>query len=166
MLLIAALVEEGFLVSVPYEGYFVQSFNNKNLKDLCEMRIGLETLAFKLIWDHRTDKFADTLATRNEDLKQAIVAEDKTCAIEKELALHATVYEFSDNELLLGAWKTLSGRLQLYWSLHQKAQHRLGARIDGHDIYIRLATGNDLNAMIAEIEEHMARGMQSVSDSI
>lgn len=111
---ISALVEEGFVEAVPFDGYFVQSFTAQDLKDLYEMRKGLECLAFEIVWPKRNVAFFSELDRRNNILKEAIISENRPKAIKAELAVHATVYEYANNKLLLSAWKTLSGRLQVY----------------------------------------------------
>ncbi|MFX5705701.1 hypothetical protein ABTE52_22180, partial [Acinetobacter baumannii] len=55
-------------------------------------------------------------------------------------------------------WAGLRGRLQLYWAAHHRAHGMRGPRRDGHDSYIAAATGDDLEAMRAEIRQHMMRG--------
>lgn len=163
---ISALVEEGFVNSVPFDGYFVQQFHVKDLTDLYEMRRGLECLAFTLIWPKRTEAFFQELDLRNDRLTQAIISENKAEAIKTELALHSTVYEFTGNNLLLSAWNTLSGRLQMYWAIHQKIHNRKGAKLNGHEHYIELAKGDKLDKMLHEIVKHITLGMDSVTTQL
>jgi hypothetical protein len=57
-------------------------------------------------------------------------------------------------------WSSLRGRLQLYWAAHHRAHGARGPRRDSHDRYVRLASGDDLPAMLAEVSSHMKRGAQ------
>ncbi|MFD1383537.1 GntR family transcriptional regulator [Rhodanobacter aciditrophus] len=163
---ISALVQEGFIEASPFEGYSIRKLTPKRLLDLYQMRIGLERLAFELIWEKRTDQFFNELDQRCNYLKEAILAEDKPRSLEAELSFHSTVYEFADNELLLSSWKTLAGRLQIYWALHQKIHNRKGPALSGHDKYIEFAKGESLSDMLHEITSHVTKGMPTVASSI
>ncbi|HKB54686.1 MAG TPA: hypothetical protein VKD22_11850, partial [Ramlibacter sp.] len=46
----------------------------------------------------------------------------------------------------------------LYWAAHHRAHGTRGPRRDAHDSYVRIALGNDLPAMLAEIAAHMGLG--------
>ena len=110
--------------------------------------------------------FRRELGKRKQVLLDAIASESKIDAIRTELELHGTVFEYCDNELLMTMWRGLSGRLQLYWALQQEVHGRKGARTDAHDDYVALAQGDDLNAMKAELSDHMQRGLTNVLASL
>ncbi len=159
---ISALVEEGLLISKPYAGYFVQTLTEQSLRDLYAMRKVMETFAFELVWPQRNALFRATLLQRHEALKVLIQRQEKLPAIKAELSLHGTAFEFCGNEILLNTWRILSGRLQLYWSLHQDIHGRKGAKIDGHDSFVDLACGNSWEDMRDDITEHVQRGLEHV----
>ena len=159
---ISALVEEGLLVARPFAGYYVQSLNEQSLRDLYDMRRVLETFAFELVWPKRDEAFRAALHHRHE----ALLQDDKLAAIKAELHLHGTAFEFCGNELLMSTWRSLSGRLQLYWSLHQDIHGRKGARLDAHESYVALACGEDWQAMRDDIAEHVHRGLEKVVESV
>ncbi|KQN56577.1 GntR family transcriptional regulator [Erwinia sp. E602] len=163
---ISALVEEGLLVAKPYAGYYVQSLNEQSLRDLYDMRRVLETFAFELVWPKRDEAFRAALHQRHEALLQILLQDDKFAAIKAELHLHGTAFDFCGNELLVSTWRSLSGRLQLYWSLHQDIHGRKGARLDAHESYVALACGDDWQAMREDIAEHVYRGVEKVVESV
>ncbi|MFP8966144.1 GntR family transcriptional regulator [Pokkaliibacter sp. CJK22405] len=163
---ISALVEEGLIIHEPFSGYFVQSLTEQSLRDLYGIRRVLECFAFECIWDKRTPAYFYELERRSAVLTAAITSGDRLAAIEAELALHGTVYEYCGNELLLGMWRGLSGRLQLYWSLHQEVHGRKGAKLDGHDDYIAFSKADDINLIRQEVVEHVERGMEQVLQSV
>lgn len=163
---ISALVEEGLLISKPYAGYYVQSLSEQSLRDLYAMRKVMETFAFELLWPQRNELFFNTLKQRHEVLKATILRQEKLPAIKAELSLHATAFEFCGNEILLNTWRNLSGRLQLYWSLHQDIHGRKGARMDAHDSFVALACADSWDKMREDIAEHVQRGLEHVVLSV
>ena len=159
---IAQLVEEGLLVQVPYRGTVVQTLSLEDVRQIYSFRVLLESFAFELIWAKRTPAFFRALDARHRALGYALDGGDPQEAIKRELDLHGLAYEFSGHRPLLEAWTTLRGRLHLYFSLHQRAQGRTGARSDAHDGYVACAKGDDLGAMRSEIERHLHRGVDAL----
>jgi DNA-binding GntR family transcriptional regulator len=154
------LVDEGLLVTVPYTGTYVTSLSLKDVREIYSMRVTLERFAFEQAWDRRDMRFRDELNRRHAALGRSIEAGDDYGSIFAELDLHGLVYEVSDHSLLQRAWHSLRGRLQLYWAAHHRAHGTRGPMPDSHDSYVRAALGDDLPAMIHEIEAHMQRGAQ------
>lgn len=163
---ISALVEEGLIINEPFGGYYVQSLSESGLRDLYGMRRVLETFAFETLWAKRTSAFHADLQRRNEVLKVYINAGDKPGAIKAELSLHGAVFEHCGNALLLNTWKSLSGQLQIYWSIHQETHGRSGAKLDAHEDYVSLAGGDSFELMKNEITDHVQRGLENVVASL
>ena len=152
------LAEEGLIVTVPYTGTRVIDLSVSDLREIQSMRIALERFAFEQAWPRRDANFRRELRRREGLLKRAIDRRDDAASIDAELALHGLVYETSGHQLLQRSWHALRGRLQLYWAAHHRAHGARGPRRDSHDSYVAAALGDDLDAMRAEIEEHMQRG--------
>jgi DNA-binding GntR family transcriptional regulator len=155
---IRQLIEEGLLVTVPYTGTHVRELSVSDIHEIYSLRIALETFAFEQVWDQRSDDFFRKLKQRHAALTECIDADDDRGSILAELDLHGFVYEATGHQLLLHTWTSLRGRLQLYWAAHHRAHGMRGPKREGHDAYVAVACGNDLDAMRAEIRSHMTRG--------
>jgi DNA-binding GntR family transcriptional regulator len=154
------LAEEGLLVTVPYTGTHVISLSVQDVREIYSMRITLERFAFEQAWDKRDAAFRRELRRRKDALTAMIDAGDDAACIDAELDLHGLVYEVSGHRLLQRTWQSLRGRLQLYWAAHHRAHGTRGPRREAHDSYVRIALGNDLEAMLAEIGAHMRLGAE------
>ncbi|HSV53748.1 MAG TPA: GntR family transcriptional regulator [Burkholderiaceae bacterium] len=154
------LIEEGLLVTVPYTGTHVTSLSVTDVREIYSMRITLERFAFEQAWQRRDAAFERELLRRNDALLAVIDAGDDSASIQAELDLHGFVYEASGHHLLQRTWASLRGRLQLYWAAHHRAHGIRGPRRDSHDDYVRVALGNDLQAMLDEVSSHMRRGAE------
>ncbi|MBS0445851.1 MAG: GntR family transcriptional regulator [Proteobacteria bacterium] len=150
------LTEEGLLTTKAYLGTHVTPLTLKDAHDLFALRSALEVFAFEQCWDQRGADFHASLQQRHERLVQAIDVGDSKAAILAELDLHSLAYEASGNDQLLSVWSEMRGRIQIYWAVHHRAQG--GPRRDGHDTYVALAGGDDLQAMVAEIKAHVRQG--------
>lgn len=157
---IRELVDIGLLVSQPYKGLFVRSVTKKDLEEIYSLRTTLEQFAFRQCWDLRTDDALADLRRRNSALTAVIdQGVDPYGAIERELELHSWCYELSGHTLLQKSWRRLLPNLQFYFAMHQQAHGRAGPMREAHDTYIQLACGDDLDAMIVHLEDHMRQGL-------
>lgn len=155
------LVEMGLLVSKPYTGIFVRGVTKRDIEELYSLRLALEQFAFQECWDKRTDANMADLHERNHRLTSVI---DDGCspqeAIERELVLHSWCYEVSDHSLLQKNWSQLRPNLSFYFTIHQQAHERAGPQRDAHDLYVSLACGDSLEAMLDHLTHHMRQGMK------
>lgn len=159
---IRQLVDQGLIESIPYTGTYVANITVNAIQELYSFRIELEQFAFKLLWNNRNDDFYNELTLQFQKLTLAVKNNDGIGAIFEELELHNVVYKHCGHELLLETWQRLRGRLHLYFTLHQKAHNRTGPLIHAHDKYVALAHGEDLEAMLDHITEHMQQGYNKV----
>jgi DNA-binding GntR family transcriptional regulator len=155
------LIEEGLVVTVPYTGTRVAALSVEDVREIFSLRTALEIFAIEQVWDRRDDRFRSELVRRNQALIATIDAGDDRTSIDTELAFHGLVYEASGHRLLQRTWASLRGRLQLYWAAHHRAHGRRGPRRDSHDSYIAALLGGDLDAVRAEIADHMRRGVET-----
>jgi DNA-binding GntR family transcriptional regulator len=153
------LIDQGLLVSVPYTGTHVLDLSITDINDIYAMRICLEIFAFEQIWEARDGAFDQALRLRHDALLEAIDARDDVRAIDAELDLHGLAYEWCGNTILLNSWTGIRSRLELYWAAHHRAHGITGPKRESHDDYLRLALGDSLDAMKAEIHSHMRRGL-------
>ncbi|TNE34725.1 MAG: GntR family transcriptional regulator [Alphaproteobacteria bacterium] len=159
---IRELIDIGLLTSIPYKGLFVRSFDRKDLEEIYSLRTALEQFAFQQCWNLRTEKSLADLRQRNHNLIETVDrGADPERAIEEELILHGWCYELANHTLLLRAWERLKPNLQFYFSLHQQAHSRAGPFRQAHEVYVALACGNDLEAMLAHLADHMRQGLET-----
>lgn len=156
------LVDQGILVSEPYKGFRVRPVSKQDLKELYTMRTGLEKFAFTLIWPDRNEESLGDLRTRYEGLMSIRSHGDQAEAIEREIAFHAWVYEATGNSLLIEHWCRLAQLVRIYMSLHHNVHGFHGVFGEMTTIYLDLATGDNLDAMLAHIDEHMMQGFDTV----
>jgi DNA-binding GntR family transcriptional regulator len=152
------LVEEGWLMTIPYTGTWVIQLTAQDVREIHSLRTVLEKFAFEQAWDKRDKAFRGELRKRHLRLTDAIDRHDDVASIVAEIELHGLVYEASGHQLLQRGWDSLRGRLQLYWAAHHRAHVLNGPRRDAHDNYVKLALGESLEAMQKEISHHMQRG--------
>lgn len=163
---ILQLVEEGLVDQVPFRGAVVRSLSVEDIQEIYSFRTLLESFAFRVVWEKRTPEFFRMLDSRHRALNYAVYSGDQQQAITREMDLHGLVYEFSKHRSLIESWNLLRGRLHFYFTLHHEAHHRKAALPDAHDTYVALAKGDDLGAMLQEVEQHMRRGLGTLEEFV
>lgn len=159
---IRELVESGLVEVIPYKGLFVRRLTTDDLNDLYALRLALEQLAFRQLWDKRTKASLTDLDNRHDALVAAIGSNsDPDAAIALELHLHSWCYEQSGNRLLLRNWEQMKPNLQMYFTMHQKAHARPGPSRAAHNVYVDLAKGDDLGAIQDHLVDHMRQGLNT-----
>lgn len=159
------LVEIGLIVSSPYKGIFVRSITRKDLEELYSLRTALEQFAFQQCWASRTDAALLDLQARNVALIQTVdEGTNADLAIDQELILHSWCYELNDHSMLLKTWERMKPNLKFYFSLHQQAHSRKGPFRQSHDVYVDLASGDDLQRMLDHLQDHMRQGLEITMD--
>ena len=156
------LVDQGILVSEPYKGFRVRPVSERDLTELFSMRTALEKFAFDLVWPVRTDDALAELDRRYDALMENRTTGDQARAIKREVAFHSWVYETADNRLLLGHWARLSHLVSIYMSLHHSLHGSHGVFGEMTTLYCELAHGDNLDAMLSHLDEHMRQGFDSV----
>ena len=164
---IRELVDIGLVVSEPYKGLFVRQVTRKDLEEIYSLRTSLEQFAFRECWNKRNPTALSDLQQRNAKLSATVKAgQDRLGVIEDELHLHSWSYELSGHQLLLQSWNRLMPNLQFYFAMHQQAHERPGPKRHAHDIYLELACGDDLEAMLDHLLDHMRQGLETTMSFI
>lgn len=163
---IRELVDTGLVISQPYKGIYIRSVTHKDLTELYSLRTTLEQFAFRQAWDKRTQQSCKDLIQRNQRLVEALESNNSQTAVELELELHSWCYELSGHSLLQAQWERIKQNLQFYFMLHQKAHKRKGPLRESHDVYVECACGDDLNAILQHLENHMQQGLETTLNFI
>lgn len=156
------LVEAGLLESKPYKGLYVRRLTRRDLRELYSLRANLEAFAFRAAWERRDKASLSDLNDRLSRFHQAIESGDDALSIRCELDLHSWVFALADHALLYEIWQRMRPRLQTYFSCHHRANADLLPLESGNDRYVALAGGDDLDAMLSHLEDHMRQGLDQV----
>ena len=107
---------EKLVVIAPRRGMFVSAIGIRDLQQLFEMRLPLESLAARLAAERGTEEQWQRMATVLADLPEAAVENQAMIAIDE--ACHEIIYEATENEFLKDTLVThyaLSQRLWYYF---------------------------------------------------
>ncbi len=155
------LIQTSLLTNKPFSGTYVSKPDYSYVANCYAVRRPLEKLAFELIWMHRDDAFREALNQRHARLQEVIEGGSPVDQIHGEMEFHGLAYELSGNDLLLETWRNLADRIRLSFLIHQQSLRPVGEYYNAHDDFMKCAFGDDLDAMKAEIDIHLGKGLKT-----
>lgn len=156
------LIETGLLINRPYAGTFVAEINEAILADVYELRHLMERRAFERVWPLRDRAFADEMRARFAALAASLESGDLAQQSAAESRFHGLVYEACTNRLLLDFWRQMTQKIQLGFAICQIVHAPKPNFLDNHRRFMTLALGDDLQAMLAELDAHLERGLATI----
>jgi DNA-binding GntR family transcriptional regulator len=161
---IRELIDEGLLVSQPYTGTYVTIMDEKAITEAYGLRRVLDKYAFTLVWPHRDAEFRARLVDRYEALIAAARAGGTAREMKAEMEFHGLPYEFSGDALLLSTWRHVARRMQVGFILHRATPDSPSMDSEStHQNFLKFALGDDLDMMLAEIDNHIDMGLRDVA---
>jgi DNA-binding GntR family transcriptional regulator len=155
---IRELIESGLVVNRPYAGTFVTEVDADVLRDVYEMRRIMETQAYRRIWPHRDKLFRDELERRFALMVQAVTSDDLTEEVRAEAHFHGLVFERCGNHLMPSFWQ----QIQLGFAICQITHAPKEDFEANHRRFLECALGDDLKAMLSELNTHLDRGLATL----
>ncbi|MCA0327357.1 MAG: GntR family transcriptional regulator [Proteobacteria bacterium] len=159
---IRELIENGLATNRPYAGTFVTEVNADVLRDVYEMRRVMEKQAYTRLWPHRDAAFKDELRQRFEQMIEAVASDDLAREIRAEAHFHGLVYERCGNHLMPSFWQQMTQKIQLGFAICQIAHAPKPDFEDNHRHFLECAVGDSLEAMLAELDSHLDRGLATI----
>lgn len=156
------LIDQGLLINRPYAGTFVVNLDERTMAEVYSVRCALERYAFTQVWPRRDAAFHKEFALRHKALARAIKAKKKVESVKAETHFHSYPYEFSGNQILLDFWRQLHHKIQLTFVMSQ-VMVRDREFLKANERYLAAALGDDLDAMLREVDRHLELGMISIT---
>jgi DNA-binding GntR family transcriptional regulator len=156
---IRELIDEGLLVSQPYTGTYVTVVDEKAINDAYGLRRVLEKYAYTLVWARRDTEFKMSLMHRYEALLAIASQGNLSAEMTAEMNFHGLAAECSGNDLLLSTWRHVASRFRVGFILHRATPANPDSA-SMHQRFLAVALGDDLDLMLAEVDNHIDHGLQ------
>ncbi len=151
------LLQEGLLVSYPHRGVFVVAFTEADLVDVYLAREAIEGAALRRIaaLPDRT-ALAQGLEAEIAGMVAAAAAHDWSAVSASDLAFHRSLVEAAGSPRLSRMYDTVQAETRLCLHLLIAGYRSSDRLAEEHRHLAALATGDDLEAALAEIGRHLA----------
>jgi DNA-binding GntR family transcriptional regulator len=105
---------EGLVLMIPRRGAEVARISEKNLKDVLEVRRGLEDLAIELACARITDSQIVELKKANVNFENSLTSNDVTSIAEADERFHEIIYKAAGNEKLVQVINNIKEQMYRY----------------------------------------------------
>lgn len=146
---------EGLVIMTARKGAEVAPINEKDLKEVLEIRKSLESLACELACRNVTDKNIEDLRAINREIEEAVQRGDIETITHKDVIFHDMINSLSRNNRLVSMLHQLKEHIYRYRFEYIKDMRNKGTIVEEHERIIEaLIERNDKNAK-REIERHI-----------
>lgn len=149
------LAQDGLVTIIPYRGAFVTTLSEENVRDLFEIREGLEGMAARLAVERMT---AETLARLRWHLEEGMAASRRNGYVEYSHAdreFHETLAQASGNRQLAQALQALADRIHLFRRRSVTLPGRAEKSFREHMKVIQALTRRNPDLAEARIRKHI-----------
>ena len=151
------LQTEGLVKVMPQKGTFVFTVDAKELKDICDLRTALETMALRFAIKRHADAFAEALDTVVSRMTRARRAGDTAEYLRQDSAYHATIFDYCDNAYLADAYQTIAAKMAaLRTQLGGDPEH-MRKSYEEHKAIAKAVRGRDVDEALSILEGHIGR---------
>src|SRR5581483_6459041 len=144
----------------PRRGSFVRRFDVRDLIDIYNVRLAIETAAVRLVV-----RRGDSLAPLEQvigGMRAAAERNDFAGVVAGEFTFHERLFELASNEYLLQTFRSLAAQIRLALSLDNRTFQNLFDVVDEHvSLLEALRAGDDTSAARA-IQDHIVSTVGAV----
>lgn len=147
------LEKEGLAVNTPAGRYLVE-LDERDVRELGQVRSTLEILAGELAAQHTTPERAVALSRALDEMNRASVARDAQAYARCDLAIHQLIWQQANNRHLATTLGTVTGPVFML-SSRIPDDYRWEAVVDLHDGIVASINAGNLQATRDAISHHM-----------
>lgn len=111
------LASEGLVETVPYRGTFVATMSSAQVRELLNVRLGLELMALESACPDLSNHDFDSMQTAIDDFDRALVGSHLSALLESDMRFHSLVVRAAGNSILAELYRQLTGRVQMLMAI-------------------------------------------------
>lgn len=147
------LESRGVVESIPFKGSFVRELTVKDLRDIHQVRAGLEGVALKNAIIKATDKDIEKLHQCLIRMKQYARSGEQKKFREEDVAFHKTIVQLADTTELMKMWNMCNVELWTAFNIISSATELIEFA-DSHDAIYEVLKNRDLTQAYSIMEAH------------
>jgi len=158
---------QGILAGGDHKGFRVVSFDAGKMRQVLEVRIGLEVLLLRdAIGVWRTGRGSlEPLMNALEAMRRAANSADLSAALRADLDIHRSISEASGNEIAATLWSAIARHVLIIFSLERRSPSVINALVLQHQEFVQfiqqeLSQGPSLR----RIRKHLTKHIFAASD--
>lgn len=156
------LVADQLVVEVPNKGVFVRALSRRDIEEIFDVRVLLETYALDHIYENLTDSRRENLLDVLESLKKSYAANDLDAYKNCDMQLHDMIIHQANNILVESICKQISFLICRFRSYSLKDNKRFTESVLEHEQIVR----HILSGQIEEAKSINCRHLKLARDNI
>jgi DNA-binding GntR family transcriptional regulator len=156
------LEKDGLAVKLPYQGWFVRGFQEQEIRDIYEMRAGLECFSVRLACQRITPEEIARLHTTQSAGEAALRREDLEAYRLHNQELHATIMQAARNAELAQVAAQASLKTQMLSAKTIRLAGRPSHAVREHSQLIELIAKHDAQGAQELMERHILSAMEDI----
>ncbi|HIS80560.1 MAG TPA: GntR family transcriptional regulator [Candidatus Scatomonas merdavium] len=157
---------EGLVVMIPRKGAQVAEITAKDLKEVLEVRIGLEELAVKFACQRITEEQLEGLHQASRRFERAVLAEDLTELAEADVEFHDLVYKATANDRLVQLLNNIREQMYRYRVEYLKDEEIRASLVQEHDELLERLRERDMEGAKRVTQKHIERQQDYILETI
>lgn len=137
------LVADHLVTEIPNKGIFVRDFSLRDIQEVFDVRVMLESYALDHIHENLTDRRREKLKTALANLKDAYGDNDLELYIEYDTVLHNMIIHQADNTLVESVNEQVAFLIQRFRSFSLKGKERFDASFIEHEQIVHAILDNN-----------------------
>ena len=146
---------EGLVIMTARKGAEVAPINEKDLKEVLEIRKSLESLACELSCRNVKDTDIRKLRSINQEIARGVDTEDIELITQKDVEFHEIINTLTDNQRLIQMLHQLKEHIFRYRFEYIKEMKNKQTIVDEHNRIIDAIASKDPKKASSEIEQHI-----------
>ena len=157
---------EGLVIMVPRKGAQVAKITEKDLKDVLEVRLGLEDLATRLACQRISREQLEELYRASRNFEKLLDLDDLQALAEADVAYHDVIYKATGNPRLIQLLNNLREQMYRYRIEYLKDSKVRRSLVEEHDAIFASIKKGDSKGAQQMIREHIERQQESIMQSM
>lgn len=153
----ARLELEGLVVSRPQRGTFVLTMGNRELQDICDTRVCLETGALRAAFDRARPELITALRAIFAEMTRARAEDRTTDYLRLDAEYHEAILLAAHNPFLRDAYMTIAAKMSVLRNKLGDHPDHMRKSFDEHSRLIELLEAEDLPAATELLVSHIGR---------
>ena len=149
------LEREGLVITTARKGAQVAPINERDLKEVLEVRKSLESLACQIASQKITPQQVEELKVMNGSIEKAIADNDTETITQLDIDFHEVIYQITENRRLIDILHQLKEHILRYRLQYIKDMKNKKNIVEEHKKIINALEGHNPKAARREIERHI-----------
>ena len=163
---IRMLEQEGLVIMIPRKGAQVAEISEKDLKDVLEVRLGLEELAVRIACQRITEEELEELEQAVKEFEEAMKEDNLGVLAEADVKVHEVIYGSTHNKRLVQIISNIREQMYRYRVEYLKDVESRKTLVEEHYAVYRALKARNQQQAVKDIRIHIVNQQNAILRSL